>query len=275
MREKTIGFIGLGFVGSAAKASFEKQFKTEVLEIIKEKTTVASVEELANKCKIIFVALPTPVAVDGSLDMTTINKVFADLNQCNLKNIVVLKSSVPPGTTKLLSEKFTNIKFVFNPEFLTESNAISDFANQSKVILAGEKEYVDIVKAMYQKVFPQVDIYETNYTTAEMVKFTINCFLATKVSFFNEIYQACQKLDVDFDEMRELTLTDKRIGASHSKVPGPAGTRDVGLLGWGLSCFKGNLQILIDTFKKIGVKPTMLTATIEKNKEVRPSLFQD
>lgn len=274
MREKTIGFIGLGFVGSATKASFEKHFKTEVLEIIKEKNTVRSVEDLAEKCKVIFVALPTPVASDGSLDMTTINKIFADLNHHNLKNIVVLKSSVPPGTTKSLSEKFTNIKFVFNPEFLTESNAVSDFANQTKVILAGEKEYVDIVKGLYQVVFPEIDIYETNYTTAEMVKFTINCFLATKVSFFNEIYQACQKLDVDFDEMRELALTDKRIGVSHSKVPGPPGTRDVGLLGWGLSCFKGNLQILIDTFKKIGVKPTMLTATIEKNKEVRPSLFE-
>ncbi len=146
---------------------------------------------------------------------------------------------------------------------MTERNAIKDFASQKKIILGGCN--VSEVKKIYKKVFLRAKIYETDSNTAELTKFVINCFLATKVSFFNEMYQICDKMSIDYNQVIKLVLTDKRIGESHVSVPGFDGH-----LGHGGSCFPNNVNILIHEMLKLGIKPTMLQATREKNLEVRP-----
>ena len=110
---------------------------------------------------------------------------------------IVLKSTVSPGTTKKWNIEFNFLNIVFNPEFLTEANAVNDFENQSRIILGGPRPQTTKLKQIKSKVFPKAHIIKTDSTHAEMVKYLTNSFLATKVSFANEIYQICEKLKVD------------------------------------------------------------------------------
>lgn len=260
-----IGFVGLGFVGNAVQQAFKDYYNTESFDLIESKRTVDSLQTLAKKCNIIFLAVPTPINENGSCNLSSIYNILDSFNKLHYNNIVVIKSSVPPGTTTKLTEKYKNIQIVFNPEFLTERNAEQDFKNQTRIILGGPLEAVNAVAETYETVFQHVPIFKTDCTTAEMVKFVINCFLATKISFFNEIYQVTQKLNVNYNEMIKLSLLDNRIGESHTQVPGWDGN-----LGFGGSCFPANINILINEVIKLGIDPKVLQAVWDKNLEVRP-----
>jgi nucleotide sugar dehydrogenase len=264
-----IGIIGLGFVGGAVKHSFEKHFEIASYDIDPAKST-SSISGLVDECIFIFITLPTPMKKDGSCDLTNIHTVLNEMNEYNKNGyeeyrVAIIKSSIPPGTTKSLAAQYTNIQIVFSPEFLTERNANQDFEKQEKVILGGDPANTEAVAHIFKKVCPLAHICETDFTTAEMVKFTINCFLATKVSVFNELYQVCKKLDIDYDNMIALSLLDNRIGSSHTAVPG----RD-GHFGYGGSCFPANVNIMIARAKELGVDTKVLRACWEKNLEMRP-----
>lgn len=260
-----IGIIGLGFVGGAIKYSFEKYFNIISYDIDTSKSNVSNIKSLTKQCKFIFITLPTPMNKDGSCDLSNIESSLKEINDCADNNIIIIKSSTPPGTTQYLSNKYNNINIVFSPEFLTERNANQDFVNQDKIIIGGLSKATEQVKNIFLQVFPNATISETDFTTAEMVKFTTNCFLAAKVSLFNEIYQVCNVLNIDYNKMIELALFDKRIGDSHTQVPGWDG-----LFGFGGSCFPANINIMIDCAKKLDIDMKMLKACWEKNLEVRP-----
>lgn len=259
-----VGLIGKGFVGGALYKAFSPFVKMKVFDLDTTKRTIESLKKLSETCNVIFMALPTPMKEDGALDLEPIESNLNLLNKYNNRNIVVIKSSLPPGKTAYLQSIYTNLHFVFNPEFLTERNADNDFKNQKNVILGGAPEDVLSVKSIYQKCLPQAEVYQTSSTSAEMVKFIVNCFLASKVSFFNEMYQVCETLNINYDDVLKLSLLDSRIGSSHTNVPGHDGDR-----GFGGSCFPANLNIMMDEMKKINVKPTILKAVWDKNKEVR------
>jgi nucleotide sugar dehydrogenase len=260
-----IGIIGLGFVGGAVKHSFSKHFNIISYDINPIKSTISNIKSLVNKCKFIFITLPTPMNENGSCDLHHIHNTLEEINKHNNNNIVILKSSIPPGTTKIFANKYTNINIVFSPEFLTERNANNDFEKQEKVILGGEPKITEQVSHLFKQVCPLAHICETDFTTAEMVKFTINCFLATKISLFNELYQVCNKLNIDYDQMIALSLLDDRIGESHTQVPGWDGH-----FGFGGSCFPANVNIMIVKAKELDIDMKMLKACWEKNIEVRP-----
>jgi UDPglucose 6-dehydrogenase len=263
--KQNIGIIGLGFVGGAIKHSFEKHFNILSFDIDKSRSTVLNIKLLAEKCKFIFITLPTPMNKDGSCDFTNIDNTLKEINNTIYKNIIIIKSSIPPGTTKSFSEKYNNINIVFSPEFLTERNANQDFENQDRIILGGQSEITTQVKNIFREVFMLASFYEVDYNTAEMIKFTINCFLAAKVSIFNELYQICKKLDIDYDKMLSLSLLDERIGKSHTSVPGWDNH-----LGFGGSCFPANINIMIARAQELGIDAKVLKACWEKNLEVRP-----
>jgi UDPglucose 6-dehydrogenase len=178
--------------------------------------------------------------------------------------IVVIKSTVPPGTTEMLNKENENIHIVFNPEFLTEANAVEDYKNQNRIIVGGDRPYTSKVKNVFEKAFPQVTIVKTSSTIAEMIKYVTNTFLATKVSFANEMYQICQGLDIDYDKVIEYARYDNRLGNSHWSVPGPDGD-----FGYGGHCFPKDIAALQYVAKEMNVSTTVLNASIEKNKEVR------
>lgn len=261
-----VGVIGQGFVGTAIREGLSHVFKVETYDKFKEDaSSCKSLEELSRKVQITFICLPTPMNQDGSCNLSIIESVVKELDSFGNNNIAVIKSTIPPGTTKRLNSKCRNLKIVFSPEFLTEANFIDDFKNQNRIIIGGPRPASTKVKNLFTKAFPEVKIIKTGSNTAESVKYFTNCFLTMKVAFANEFKQICEQFNIDYDKVVEYGLYDQRIGSTHLSVPGPDGK-----MGFGGSCFPKDLNALISVAESAGIKPTVLKAAWEKNLEVRP-----
>jgi UDPglucose 6-dehydrogenase len=258
----TLGIIGQGFVGTAVREGLKDFFNIETYDIAKE-STCDSLETLVKKANTIFLCLPTPMDKNGTCHLGIIEPVLKELNELGKKTIVV-KSTIPPGTTEKWNKKYSNIDIVFNPEFLTEANSINDFKNQNRIIIGGPKNAASRVRRIFVKAFPKVKIIKTGSTYAEMVKYVTNSFLAMKVSFANEMYQICDGLDIDYDKVVEYAQHDDRLGYSHWNVPGPDGD-----FGYGGHCFPKDVKALICVAVDLGIDPRMLIATNMKNNQVR------
>lgn len=266
-----IGIIGQGFVGTAIREGLRNFYPVCVYDLktrLCPEDMIAPPIDMVNDCQIIFQCLPTPMKKSGECDLKIVKKSLANLNSLvsanNEKPIIVIKSTVPPGTCQTLSEEFNNLNIAFSPEFLTEANSINDFKNQSRIIIGGQKDVTFKIKQMFYKCFPDIPIVRTDLKTAEMVKYFTNNFLSTKVSFANEIFEICLKLGIDYDKLTELVLYDNRIGKSHLMVPGPDGD-----FGYGGHCFPKDLNAMIYLASSLGIEPTILEATREKNDKIR------
>ena len=266
---KKIGIIGKGFVGSAVHYAFtcDKKYKSEIRIYDKKKSlSTHSLSETVNESNIIFLSVPTPANSDGSINLDLIDDILGEINIClNNKCIILLRSTVVPGTSKFFSEKYPKIKLVFNPEFVTEKNANYDFLNQSRIILGGEKKLTSKVADFYKWRFNSTPIIETNFETAEMIKCMNNCFLATKVSFMNEMKIIADRVGVDWKKALEGFVLDPRVGNSHNDVPGHDGK-----LGFGGSCFPKDIQALIHFSKELNINSKLLQSAWESNLKIRP-----
>ena len=268
----SIGIIGQGFVGSAVREGMKNHFNVVCYDKDPNKySNIGSIFEMMEVVDTAFLCVPTPMQRSGECDLGIIGAALNDIASCaktlDKKGfIVIIKSTVPPGTTEYFNSIFKDLDIVFNPEFLTEANAIEDYKNQNRIIIGGERPGTTQVKQIFAKAFPKVPIIKTSSTIAEMIKYVTNTFLATKVSFANEMYQICQALNIDYDKVIEYARYDDRLGNSHWAVPGPDGDK-----GFGGSCFPKDVNSLIYQAKLFGIEPTMLEAAWNKNIEVRPS----
>lgn len=271
-----VGVIGTGFVGTAVSTGFELLgTNIEVREYDKYKPT-ESLYDVVNNSDILFLCLPTPMNDDGSCNTSIVEEVCLDiLNVAESRKSLVLKSTVPPGTTERISEDVLKGKhgIMFNPEFLTEKNAFKDFLEQDRIFLGPAKgctdddvvRVMDLYEDFSRKQKEPAEIYEVDSAEiAEMIKYGTNCFLATKVIFFNELYEICEASDINFNHVVGMMLLDKRIGKSHSHVPGPDGNK-----GFGLSCFPKDLNALMAFAKEHDVDPMVLETVWTKNLLVR------
>ena len=256
-----IGVIGQGYVGTAIKLGFQDHY--DVLTYDKfdlGKSTHSKISDIVELSDVIFVCVPTPMRQDGSCYTGIVEEVIREINENANGQIVVIKSTVPPGTTDRINEEYTHTTTIFNPEFLTEANFIQDFKNQSRIILGGDRKGTNKVRQIYSRIFPNATIVKTGAKHAEMVKYFTNCFLATKVSFANEMYNICQQLDLDYDKVVEYATYDERLGKSHWAVPGPDGD-----FGYGGHCLPKDLSAIVNTFNTYG----LLEAVENVNDQVR------
>ena len=261
-----IGIIGQGFVGNAVYQKFKKYYDVHTYDLDESKSN-DSKENVIHQ-QYLFLCLPNPMNADGSCNVDIIEKELEhiDLIADNHEIIktIVIKSTIPPGTTEKWNRKYEALDIVFNPEFLTEANAVSDYENQDRIILGGPRPASTNLKRIFSKVFPKARIIKTNSTYAEMVKYTTNTFLSTKVSFANEIYQICQVVGADYDKVMEYATLDKRLGTSHWQVPGHDGD-----FGFGGHCFPKDLSALLHLTEKFGTINNVLQATKDTNDEIR------
>ena len=258
-----IGIIGQGFVGNAVAQKFQQYY--EILTYDLDETKANATEEEVLSCNIVFLCLPTPMKETGECDISIVAGVLRKIINLNQPKVVVIKSTVPPLTVESFN-KITpkNIQIVFNPEFLTERNAVEDYNNQKRIILGGPRPATTTLKRIFSKVFPKADIIKTDSTHAEMVKYLTNTFLSTKVSFANEIYQLCEKVGIDYDKVVEYATYDERLGKSHWMVPGHDGD-----FGYGGHCFPKDLSALIHLAQRFGTITNVLEAVQQTNDEVR------
>ena len=278
-----IGIVGRGFVGSAVEFGFSPQTGCDVDDLYiydKDKLrSLHSLEDVVLYSDFIFLSVPTPSNEDGSINLSyvedalqRISEITAEIEQeispvpTDLDNIVLIRSTVTPGTTKKLQEKYQNLRLVFNPEFLTERSANFDFINQTRYILGGDKQNTNKVADLYRWRFGDtIPVIETNYQTAELIKYMNNCFFATKVSFLNEMKQVSDRCEADWDMAVEGFIRDGRIGHSHMSVPGPDGK-----FGFGGKCFPKDVSAMISFGNNLGLNMHTLNGVWNTNCEVRP-----
>lgn len=282
VKEGTVGVIGYGYVGQAVEHFFKKACKTLVYD--KAKPELGTLESVVRNSEIIFVAVPTPMRTDGSCFTGIVESVILDIKEeakrieRNTNSfIVIVKSTVRPGFTEEIQGKYLNMRILFSPEFLTEKSSIKDFQTTNRIIVGGDEDDALVVFKFFEGVMPERIasnrlslLHCDNPTVAEMVKLFTNGILMTKVMFANEVYLMCQKLGIDYNEVRMLSVLDPRIGASHTLVPGPDGK-----LGAGGHCFPKDINNLRYTAWEMGIAEKIFSAVISRNDEVRKDEDKD
>ena len=269
-----IGIIGNGFVGSSVAFGFSPQTSCDAEVKIYDKDETKSTHtltEVVNDSDYIFLSVPTPSNQDGSISLDILFDVFKEIDEvidyeADRQPIIMIRSTVTPGTTEKIQIKYARMNIVFNPEFLTERSAKFDFINQSRFIVGGTWGNTTAVEQLYKWRFgDSIPVIKTDFQTAEMIKYMNNCYFATKVSFMNEMYQIANACGVNWDMAVEGFVRDGRIGHSHMSVPGPDGK-----FGFGGSCFPKDIQAMIHFAQTLDVKPDVLKGAWEKNLEIRP-----
>jgi UDPglucose 6-dehydrogenase len=270
MKNKVVGIVGNGFVGGAILSAFSTTNIIKVYDKNKE-SSIDTLEEVVRESDFIFVSVPTPMREvrGGEIDLTIVSSVLKQIESLQPKEdtVIILKSSVVPGSVEKMIEENPKLNIVYSPEFLREKTARLDFLNPSRIVLGGNDKDVKNVKSLFRFRFPFSNILVTDVTTAQMIKYMANCFLATKVSYMNEMYQIAERLGVNWEQALEGFALDGRVGLSHITVPGPDGH-----LGFGGKCFPKDINAMIYLFEEVGINPTVLKAAWEKNLEVREEL---
>ncbi|KKK98457.1 hypothetical protein LCGC14_2642560 [marine sediment metagenome] len=272
-----LGIVGFGFLGSSICFGFSSCIEESDIKIYdKYKKGFNSFEDTVLGSNIIFICLPTPAFKDnGEIDLRAITENLDNIHDLvdeDNDKIIVIKSTVPPGTTDMFAEKYPKLRFIMNPEFLTGNRAKLDFLASYRVILGGPKSDIEVVESLYRKRFGNsVLIFKTNRKSAELTKYSCNLFFFCKLIFLNTIFDTCDKLGLEYDEIRDMLFADARCGRSHMQVPG----NDIDengnkLRGVGNLCFPKDMKSFIFFAKSLGLDPKMLEAAWEQNLDYRP-----
>ena len=230
-----------------------------------------SLEDGIKDAEIIFLALPTPPGEDGSADLSYILGVAEQLGKLITEyKVIVDKSTVPVGTAEKVQAviaKNAQVDFavVSNPEFLREGFAVSDFMKPDRVIIGTRDERArKVMESLYRPFVRQGNpIYFMDEKSAELTKYAANSFLATKITFMNEVANFCELVGADVDQVRVGIGSDTRIG-KRFLFPG---------IGYGGSCFPKDVQALVKSGEDLNFKFEILSAVLKVNQEQKTILF--
>ena len=250
---------------------FEPNLEKTLRQGLKKKLKISDEYSLVKDCDFVFVTVGTPQSSDGSIDLSMIKKSVKEIGKTMYQNeknqIILIKSTVTPGTMKNVvlpileknSKKKAGKDFglISNPEFLQETNAIKDTKFPHTVVLGGyDTKYMKKARIFFSKLHPNTPIIITNHQTAEMVKYANNSFLATKISFINQLSNICQNIpEANIDDVAKTIGLDPRIGKLFLNA-GP---------GYGGSCLPKDMKALINFANISGVNPSLLNAVEEIN----------
>jgi UDPglucose 6-dehydrogenase len=254
-----IGIIGVGMVGGALKRYFEKKGHELYLYDI---NGTGSIKEV-NKADFIYICVPTPYKKGIGCDITEIGNA---ISQIDGDKIIIIKSTITPGTTDKIQGQFPNHKILFNPEFLTEETADSDMAYPDRQILGYTPQSYNVSSyvlkqlplATYESVVPAY--------IAEFIKYAANTWFAVKVAKNNELYDIFKKYggtDKEFEAMIDGVSADKRIGRTHLDI------WHKGYRGYGGKCLPKDTKTFIDFASKLGVKTPIMSASDKYNEKIR------
>jgi len=252
---------------------FEPNLEKTLKKALKKRLTITDKLSSIIDCDFIFVTVGTPQKKNGEIDLSFIKTIVSSIgkliSKTKKKPIILIKSTVIPGTMKNVilqilernSKKKAGKDFglISNPEFLQESRAIDDTIRPHVIVLGGYKtKFMKKTEKFFSRFNPNVPTVITNHQTAEMIKYANNSFLATKISFINQIANICQGIpDTNIDDVANTIGLDPRIGNLFLNA-GP---------GYGGSCLPKDIKAIINLSSKIGVNPTLLTAVEKINKQ--------
>ena len=259
-------------IANGTPTFFEPNLKKILKKALKKNLFITDKLSSINNCDFIFITVGTPQKKNGEIDLSFIKTVVRSVGKIISKNkkkpVILIKSTVIPGTMKdvilPILEKNSKKKagkdfgLISNPEFLQESKAIQDTIKPHVVVLGGYKtKFMKKTEKFFSRFNSNVPIIITNHQTAELIKYTNNSFLATKISFINQIANICQAIpDTNIDDIAATIGLDPRIGNLFLNA-GP---------GYGGSCLPKDMNAIINLSSKIGVKPTLLNAVKKTNR---------
>jgi len=260
-------------IRSGISPFFEPDLEKMLRIGLKKKLTISDDFSLIKDCDMIFVAVGTPQKSNGAIELSMIKKAVTSIGRILAKSkkspIVLIKSTVIPGTMQNvilpILEKRSGKKagkefgLISNPEFLQESSAIRNTKFPHVIVLGGyQTKFMKKAKSFFSKLHPNVPIIITNHQTAEMIKYANNSFLATKISFINQLSNICQNIPgANIDDIAKTIGLDPRIGALFLNA-GP---------GYGGSCLPKDMKALISFADKIGINPILLNAVEKTNQK--------
>ncbi len=255
---KNIAIMGVGWVGGTLARYFEEQPNLTVFRYDPPKG-LGQLPDLA-QADVIFICLPTPYdEAAGGFDLSYVREGVASIPG---EKLVVIKSTVLPGTTEALQKEFPRHRFLFSPEFLRQAHADQDFRSPDRQIVGvTAASIVDAAKVM--AVLPDAPFQKiVGATEAETVKYFGNCFLAMKVVFANQVFDVCRELGIDYDTVRECASADSRIGDSHLQI------MHDGKRGYAGSCFPKDMRAFIQLGDRLDVDLALLKAAEKLNQEI-------
>jgi len=278
-----VGVIGVGWVGLVTAACFaELGHPVIARDIVQEKvdslsrgevaihepeledllrrnaeriTFTTDMSELLAGARLLFVCVDTPPTYSGDADLSRVRAVVQELPDEG-DHVLIMKSTVPAGTGESIRRDMPNLSYVSCPEFLKEGTAVKDFMNPDRVVVgadAGDEGAADAVEALYKPLGGE--ILRTDVASAEMIKLASNAFLATKISFINEIANVCEEVGADVGQVAKGMGLDERIGSSFLRAG----------IGYGGSCFPKDVSALKMLAGNTGYHFQLLTSVIEVN----------
>ncbi len=252
----------VGLINSGKSPIYEKGLQELLKEVLIKKlfTATLDIKKAVEESEVVFICVGTPCSEDGSINLNYIKKATESISE-HLKyyKVIVVKSTVVPGTTiniikKILDEKCNDYGLCMNPEFLKEGTAVEDFLNGDRLVLGVDSTKTENIMRRVYAGFPQ-EVFVTNPTTAEMIKYANNSLLATKVSFANELGNLCKKLGIDAYDVMDGVGFDKRLCRSFLN----AGA------GFGGSCFPKDVKAIISKGVELEEPMTLLKSVIKVN----------
>ena len=252
-----IGIIGVGMVGGALKKYYESE---NVRPFVYDKfKNLGSLEEV-NSADVIFIAVPTPYdEKTGGFDLYYVRVAMAQIHG---GKIIIIKSTVLPGTTELLQKEFSQHKVLFSPEFLTEATALRDMFCPNRQIVGTTEKSADVgqeimnllPRAPFEKIIPAKE--------AEMVKYFGNTLYAVRVAFANQMYDLCGKIGIDYETVKECAKPEPMVGKSHLEI------FHKGYRGYGGKCLPKDTRALIQLGAKAGAEMSLLKAAEGYNNDL-------
>jgi UDPglucose 6-dehydrogenase len=282
-QKDTVGVIGVGWVGLVTAACFaELGHPVIARDILQEKvdslsrgevaihepgledllqrnaerlTFTTGMDQLLQGARLLFVCVDTPPTYSGDADLSRVRAVVQDLPD-DSDHVLIMKSTVPAGTGESIRRDMPGLAYVSCPEFLKEGTAVKDFMHPDRVVVGadpGDEAAADAVERLYQPLGGE--ILRTDVASAEMIKLASNAFLATKISFINEIANVCEEVGADVGQVAKGMGLDSRIGSSFLRAG----------IGYGGSCFPKDVSALKMLAGNTGYHFQLLTSVIEVN----------
>ena len=257
-----IGIIGVGAVGTANKKGFEYLNHDVSVHDIKLNTQIQDVCDT----EINYICVPTPQAENGSCDTSIIERVIDELGQCNYKGIIAIRSTVVPGFTQSMIEKFNHLTICFVPEFLRERCAEDDFINNHKLLAVGTHDiwvYRKVIRSHGQ--LPE----HTEHLTpneAEVLKYFNNVYAALRVTFANNMYEICEKLDCDYTTIKNAYIKTGKATDMYLDV-------NPSLRGYGGMCLPKDTIAIASLMKKLNIDLKLIQSIHDDNLQFKKTVF--
>jgi UDPglucose 6-dehydrogenase len=281
-QREPVGVIGVGWVGLVTAACFAELghpvvardilaekvealsrgevniHEPELAELVRRNserlTFTTEMPELLAGARLLFVCVDTPPTYSGDADLSRVRAVIEEL-PVGSDHVLIIKSTVPAGTGESIRRDLPGLSYVSCPEFLKEGTAVADFMNPDRVVIGADPGDEDAAAAVAGLYAPLGEILNTDVASAEMIKLASNAFLATKISFINEIANVCEEVGADVGEVARGMGLDERIGQSFLRAG----------IGYGGSCFPKDVSALKMLAGNTGYHFQLLTAVIEVN----------